>query len=232
MICDLSRFTHLGSTVQVVRTSPDQDLAALPPLPIANGRFTTVDPPRSVTTFVIDDAVYDGPRDFDPQAFYTIENQASGRPLEQAREQAREAATAPDARPPSTSAPLVTERGGGHGRGPCRGRTRTAVASCRSGRRRLHGREPGLRPGADGHRCQRHFRPAPGAPVGLLADRNEGVVAPSNQHWRLVRRADGAYSLVSSAQRPGPGSDPRADSFSRASTMVARRQQWQIAPIP
>ena len=74
---DLSRFTRVGPEATPYRTSPSEDLARLPALPIAGGKFTTSLPPKSVTTFVLR-AVYTGPMGIDYRANYTLESGGSG----------------------------------------------------------------------------------------------------------------------------------------------------------
>ena len=54
---NLSTFAKTPETVSAVRTSPVENLAALPAVPVLNRNFSTTLIPRSVTTFILKDTV-------------------------------------------------------------------------------------------------------------------------------------------------------------------------------
>ena len=58
---DLSRFTQLGTTATVVRTSPTEDWARPAPIRLTGKTLQTTLPAKSVTTFVIGGTTYSGP---------------------------------------------------------------------------------------------------------------------------------------------------------------------------
>ncbi len=58
---DLSRFTQLGKTAAVVRTSPTEDWARPAPVALTGKTLQTTLPAKSVTTFVIPGTTYTGP---------------------------------------------------------------------------------------------------------------------------------------------------------------------------
>jgi hypothetical protein len=80
-VYDLSRFTRLGKTAAAYRTSPAEDLAPLPAIPVQAKRFSISLPAGSVTTFVIDGVRYSGRQDFDYKAYYRLTNAAGGKQL-------------------------------------------------------------------------------------------------------------------------------------------------------
>ena len=82
---DLSSFTQLGSTVTAYRTSFTEDLAKLPPVALKNKQFVTALPPRSVTTYVIEDASYSGPPSLDYTGSFALVNQETGLVLDTAQ---------------------------------------------------------------------------------------------------------------------------------------------------
>jgi hypothetical protein len=88
---DLSAFTRLGSVVHAYRTSPTEDLAPLPAVPLQNKQFVAVQPPKSVTTFVIEGASYSGPFGLDSRDGFTLVNVDTGLALD--TEQASTAAS-------------------------------------------------------------------------------------------------------------------------------------------
>jgi len=56
----LSAFTGLGATVAVHRTSSSEEVVRLADLPMAAGGFEAEEPPRSVTTYVVEGMAYEG----------------------------------------------------------------------------------------------------------------------------------------------------------------------------
>lgn len=57
---DLTRFTSLGAEAESHRTCETEKLAALPAIALRDGRLTTVEPPQSVTTYIVSGASYEG----------------------------------------------------------------------------------------------------------------------------------------------------------------------------
>ena len=79
---DLSSFSRLGSAVRVYRTSPTEDLAPLPTVPLHDKQFVAVLPPKSVTTFVIEGASYSGPFGLDSRDGFILVNADTGLALD------------------------------------------------------------------------------------------------------------------------------------------------------
>ena len=75
---DLSRFTRLGARVTAYRTSPTEDLAALPPVALAGRRFTATVAAKSVTTYIFTGAAYQGAPGFSYRDFYALVNRGTG----------------------------------------------------------------------------------------------------------------------------------------------------------
>ena len=98
---DLSRFTTLGTTVAVYRTSPSEDLATLPQAPLTGKRLTASLPAKSVTTFVLTGATYTGALGFSYRDYYALVNRASGLAL--------------DAASPTSATVVVSARAAGAG---------------------------------------------------------------------------------------------------------------------
>ena len=79
---DLSAFSALAATARAVRTSPTQNNAELAPNKIYRKTLTTVNPPQSVTTYIINGAKFNGQLGFDPQRFYTLTDSLTGHVLQ------------------------------------------------------------------------------------------------------------------------------------------------------
>ena len=52
---NLSAFAQTAATVSAVRTSPKENLAAIPAIPVVDRNFSTTLNPQSVTTFILKD---------------------------------------------------------------------------------------------------------------------------------------------------------------------------------
>lgn len=81
---DLSQFTKLGASATVWRTSPTEDLAPVPALPLGGKRLAATLPAKSVTTYIIKGAAYNGPLGFSFRDYYAPINQGSGLALGEA----------------------------------------------------------------------------------------------------------------------------------------------------
>ncbi|MBU5353960.1 RICIN domain-containing protein [Paenibacillus barcinonensis] len=75
---DLSRFSGVGSSVQVYRTSATEKLQQLTNIPVQNKTFTTTAKAGSVTTYVISGASYNGSTGYESGAIYKLVNRNSG----------------------------------------------------------------------------------------------------------------------------------------------------------
>lgn len=75
---DLSRFSSVGSSVQVYRTSATEKLQQLTNIPVQNKTFTTTAKAGSVTTYVISGASYSGSTGYEAGAIYKLVNRNSG----------------------------------------------------------------------------------------------------------------------------------------------------------
>ncbi|CAI6077187.1 hypothetical protein PAECIP112173_02467 [Paenibacillus sp. JJ-100] len=75
---DLSRFSSVGSSVQVYRTSGAEQLQQLTNLPIQNKTFTATAKANSVTTYVISGASYRGSTGYEAGTIYKLVNRNSG----------------------------------------------------------------------------------------------------------------------------------------------------------
>jgi O-glycosyl hydrolase len=74
---DLSRFTRLGASVTAYRTSPTEDLAPLPALPLGGKRLTATLPAKSVTTYIIKGAAFKGALGFSYRDYYALVNRGN-----------------------------------------------------------------------------------------------------------------------------------------------------------
>ncbi len=86
MTFDLSRFSTIGASASVTRTSPGEEWASLPAIPVANKSISYQATPRSVTTLVIRRASYAGAMGFDPRQYFRIVNARSATALSTASE--------------------------------------------------------------------------------------------------------------------------------------------------
>jgi O-glycosyl hydrolase len=75
---DLSRFSGVGSSVQVYRTSATEKLQQLTNIPVQNKTFTTTAKAGSITTYVISGASYNGSTGYEAGAIYKLVNRNSG----------------------------------------------------------------------------------------------------------------------------------------------------------
>ena len=164
--CDLSRFTKLGASATVWRTSPTEDLVKLPPIALAGKRFTATVPARSVTTFVIKGAAYTGKPGFDYRDYYVLVNRGSGSALSVAGASPASAAASPPARADGASRQWSLRGMGG-------------------GDYKIINFNSGLALDVS------QSSTVAGAAVLQYSD-NGG----DNQLWRLVRVSDGVYKLV------------------------------------
>ena len=78
LVYDLSRFTRLGRSVSVHRTSPAENLARLPDITLLGSRYFVNVPAKSVTTYVINHAEYHGPLGINFRDYYRLVNVQSG----------------------------------------------------------------------------------------------------------------------------------------------------------
>jgi O-glycosyl hydrolase len=78
---DLSRFTTLGASAQVVRTSPSEQWASLPAIATTNKILSYEAPPQSVTTLVVQNAAFAGEMGFDARKYFRIQNAQTSAPL-------------------------------------------------------------------------------------------------------------------------------------------------------
>ena len=168
---DLSSFGALGNKARVIRTSPTQNNAAIAPVQILRKTLTTVNPPQSVTTYIIEGAEFDGALGFDPQRFYTLTNPLTNRVL-QARSDSLKA--------------FETVTTGTNATSP---RAQWRVVGLGGGKYQLFNRASGLALDVGGAALHS------GATVSVYADKAEEPGA-SNQQWTMPRNADGTFQIV------------------------------------
>ncbi len=76
---DLRKFTHLGAFAQARQTSPNADLAPLRSVSLIDKQLTVTLPSRSVTTWIVHEAVFIGPQAPNPRVFCRLFSAGSGR---------------------------------------------------------------------------------------------------------------------------------------------------------
>lgn len=199
---DLSRFTGLGRTVAAYRTSPTEDLAPLPAMAITDSRFAVATPAKSVTTYIIADAVYNGAPGFDPHAYYRITNRQSGLRLQQSGTAVTD--FVPVVQGPA--APAINQQWRLVGQG--------------SGVYKIVNRNDGLLLEVGGAAMQN------GAAADLYHDKFE-TPGQSNQQWRIISVGRGYYELqnTNSGLALAIGQDGAVQQWAYD---AGQGQQWQI----
>ena len=195
---DLSKFTRLGASALVYRTSPTEDLATLPPVTLTGKRLAATVPAKSVTTFVIKGAAYTGALGFSYRDYYALVNRADGLALDAAGAAQTSAAVTVSARANGLSQQWSLRGVGG-------------------GNYKIINRGSGLALDVSQASTQ------PGAALLQYSD-NGG----DNQLWRPVLVKGGAYKLVNrhsglvlSGSAAGAAPTQQADDGSTG-------QQWQL----
>jgi len=163
---DLSRFTKLGAMAAAYRTSPAEDLAALPPVALTGGRFTAMARAKSVTTYVFTGAAFGGAPGFDYRDRYVLVNQKT------------DLAALPALGAPPSAAPVVLGEIGG-------ARAQWRLLGLGGGAYKVINRGSGLALDVN------HASTLAGSDLIQYADSGA-----DNQAWRLEPAPDGAYTLV------------------------------------
>jgi len=199
---DLSRFTRLGASASVYRTSPTEDLAKLPPTMLTGKRFTAIIPAKSVTTYVFTGAAYTGASGFNYHNYYALVNRAGGLALDVAGAAQTSAAI-------TMSAPTggVSQQWGLRGVG--------------GGEYKVINRSSGL--ALDVNQASA----LPGAALIQYSD-NGG----SNQLWRLTPVAGGAYTLVNRGSGLVLGVDAAGAAATQQEGNGGAGQQWRLVKMP
>lgn len=199
---DLSGFSQLGDAARVIRTSPTQNNATLPDSKIVGKTLTTVNPPQSVTTYVIAGAKFSGQLGFDPQRFYTVTDSLTKRVLQARTESLTEYQTA-------TTGADATQK-----------RAQWRIVGLGGGKYQLVNRANGLALEVGGASLES------GASVSLYSDKADEP-DKSNQHWTMQSNADGTFQLVNTLSGLKLSS-PNDNDAPATQNAAANGQNWRI----
>ena len=202
---DLSGFAALAATARAIRTSPTQNNTELTPNKIDRKILATVNPPQSVTTYLISDVKFDGQLGFDPQQFYTLTNPLTSRVL-QARTDSL------------TDFQTVTT-----GANTAQKRAQWRIVGLGDGKYQLFNRANGLALDVAEGSLQS------GASVGVYPDKAEEPGA-SNQQWMMQRNDDGTFQISNTLSKLKLSS-PNGIDAPITQSAPERGQNWRIALV-